>query len=85
MVRYCAVAPAASSKVPADWFSASAMDTKRAAEASAMEKAVSHGDVGISTPVASDGGASYIAGTPEGRNPYQPAAAAAAAAVRSKL
>jgi len=46
-----------------------AITAKAAAEATATERAVAHGDVGISTP--SDGGASFIAPTPEGRKPYQ--------------
>jgi hypothetical protein len=41
------------------------------AEAEAMQRAVAHGDVGISTPAA-DGGESFIAATPNGRAPYQP-------------
>jgi hypothetical protein len=41
------------------------------AEAEAMQRAVAHGDVGISTPAA-DGGESFIAVTPNGRAPYQP-------------
>ncbi len=46
-----------------------AIAAKAAAEAAATERAVGHGDVGISTP--SDGGVSFIAPTPEGRTPYQ--------------
>ena len=46
-----------------------AIAAKAAAEAAATERAVAHGDVGISTP--SDGGVSFIAPTPEGRTPYQ--------------
>ena len=46
-----------------------AMNAKAAAEAAASERAVAHGDTGISTP--SDGGASFIAPTPKGRTPYQ--------------
>ncbi|MBF07252.1 MAG: haloalkane dehalogenase [Chloroflexi bacterium] len=42
---------------------------KVAAEAAATDRAVAHGDVGISTP--SDGGVSFIAPTPEERKPYQ--------------
>ena len=42
---------------------------KAAAEVAATERAVAHGDVGISTP--SDGGVSFIAMTPDGRKPYQ--------------
>jgi haloalkane dehalogenase len=45
-----------------------AITAKAAAEAAASERAVAHGDFGISTP--SDGGASFIAPTPEGRTPY---------------
>ncbi len=48
-----------------------AITAKAAAEAAASERAVAHGDFGISTP--SDGGASFIAPTPEGRTPYQQA------------
>ena len=44
-----------------------AITAKAAAEAAASERAVAHGDFGISTP--SDGGASFIAPTPEGRTP----------------
>ncbi len=46
-----------------------ARTAKAAAEAEASERAVAHGDVGISTP--SDRGVSFIAPTPEGRTPYQ--------------
>ena len=46
-----------------------AIAAKAAAEAAATERAVAHGDVGISTP--SDGGVSFIAPTPEGRTAYQ--------------
>ena len=46
-----------------------AIAAKAAAEAAATERAVAHGDVGISSP--SDGGVSYIAPTPDGRKPYQ--------------
>ena len=46
-----------------------AIAAKAAAEAAATERAVAHGDVGISTP--SDRGNSFIAPTPEGRTPYQ--------------
>mgnify|MGYP001431432808 CR=1 FL=1 len=46
-----------------------AIAAKAVAEAAATERAVAHGDVGISTP--SDGGVSFIAPTPEGRTPYQ--------------
>ena len=46
-----------------------AIAAKAAAEAAASERAVAHGDVGISSPT--DGGASFIAPTPEGRIPYQ--------------
>ena len=46
-----------------------AIATKAVAEAAATERAVAHGDVGISTP--SDGGASFIAPTQEGRTAYQ--------------
>ncbi|MEM7536386.1 MAG: haloalkane dehalogenase [Chloroflexota bacterium] len=46
-----------------------AIAAKAAAEAVASERAVAHGDVGISSPT--DGGASFIAPTPEGRTPYQ--------------
>jgi haloalkane dehalogenase len=42
---------------------------KEKAESDATSLAVSHGDRGISTP--SDGGASFIAETPNGRKPYQ--------------
>ena len=48
-----------------------AIVAKAAAEAAATERAVAHGDVGISTP--SDGGVSFIAPTPEGRTAYQSA------------
>ena len=48
-----------------------AITAKAAAAAAASERAVAHGDFGISTP--SDGGASFIAPTPEGRTPYQQA------------
>jgi haloalkane dehalogenase len=43
---------------------------REAAFAAATERAVAHGDVGISTP--SDGGKSFVAETPEGRDAYQP-------------
>ena len=46
-----------------------AIAAKAAAEAAATERAVAHGDVGISTP--SDGGVSFIAPTPKGRTAYQ--------------
>ncbi|MEM7133016.1 MAG: haloalkane dehalogenase [Chloroflexota bacterium] len=46
-----------------------AIAAKAAAEAAATERAVAHGDVGISSP--SDGGISFIAPTPKGRTPYQ--------------
>ena len=45
-----------------------AIAAKAAAEAAATERAVAHGDVGISTP--SDGGVSFIAPTPKGRTAY---------------
>ena len=48
---------------------AAANEAKAAAEAAATERAVAHGDVGISTP--SDGGVSYITTTPDGRKAYQ--------------
>jgi hypothetical protein len=50
---------------------------REAAFAAATERAVAHGDVGISTP--SDGGKSFIAETPEGREAYQPTGTIAAA------
>ncbi len=46
-----------------------AIAAKEAAEAAATERAVAHGDVGISTP--SDGGVSFIGSTIEDRRPYQ--------------
>jgi len=46
-----------------------AVAAKASEEAAATERAVAHGDVGVSTP--SDGGVSFIAPTPEGRTPYQ--------------
>ena len=42
---------------------------KAAAELEASQRALEHGDIGISTP--SDGGASYVEPTPKGRTPYQ--------------
>ena len=45
-----------------------AIAAKAAAEAAATERAVAHGDVGISTP--SDGGVCFIATTPKGRTAY---------------
>ena len=42
-----------------------AKEAREAAFAAATQRAVAHGDVGISTP--SDGGKSFIAETPEGR------------------
>ena len=47
-----------------------AKSARETAFAAATERAVAHGDVGISTP--SDGGKSCIAETPEGRDAYQP-------------
>ena len=46
-----------------------AIYAKIAAETAATERAVKHGDVGISTP--SDGGVSFISPTPEDFSPYQ--------------
>ena len=42
---------------------------KSEAETKAAKKALTHGDKGISTPT--DGGLSFIAPTPDGRDPYQ--------------
>jgi haloalkane dehalogenase len=46
-----------------------AITAKIAAEVAASERAVAHGDIGISTP--SDGGDSFIERTPEEQTPYQ--------------
>ena len=56
---------------------AALLTTRTERQAAATERAVAHGDVGISTP--SDGGKSFIAETPEGREAYQPTGTIAAA------